>query len=191
VKRSSPLAGFAPWIIFWVVASPSTWNWAVLAAFLAALILAAPAVRAGTAKSLDLASIGFFGVLTVLAVFLDPSDLHWLEKYAQAISSGVLAVVAFGSLAFVPFTEQYARESTPPEVWDHPAFKQTNRFLTFVWGVVFLLTAISGVIAVEGPKSDDDLFTWIIPLVLIVGAFKFDDYYVDRVRARTGERQPA
>ena len=32
--------------------------------------------------------------------------------------------MALGSLAFVPFTEQYARESTPPEVWHKPAFRR-------------------------------------------------------------------
>ncbi|WP_186296501.1 DUF3159 domain-containing protein [Mycobacterium tilburgii] len=54
------------------------------------------------------------------------------------MSSGILAAVALGSLALVPFTEQYARESTPREAWQHPAFKRANRVLTLVWGVTLL-----------------------------------------------------
>ncbi len=26
--RNSVASGFAPWIVFWVVSSPSTWKWA-------------------------------------------------------------------------------------------------------------------------------------------------------------------
>ena len=39
----------------------------------------------------------------------------------------MLAVIAFGSLLFVPFTEQYARESVPERVWTSPQFKAVNR----------------------------------------------------------------
>src|SRR5689334_993398 len=101
---SSPFAGFAPWIIFWVVAGPSTWEYATLGALIAALLLAVPDAERRRLKMLDVATIGFFAALSVLAVFLDASDLDWLEDYSQAISSGVLAVVVLGSLAFVPFT---------------------------------------------------------------------------------------
>ena len=37
---NNPFVGFVPWIIFWVVASPSTWEYATLGALIAAVILA-------------------------------------------------------------------------------------------------------------------------------------------------------
>jgi len=187
---NNPFVGFVPWIIFWVVASPSTWEWATLGALVAAVILAVPSAERGSLKILDLGSIAFFGILALLAVFLDRGDLDWVEDYSQAISSGALAVIALGSLAFIPFTEQYARESTPREVWDKPGFKRTNFVLSAMWGAVFLVSAIFGVIAQEVDSSTArEWLNWIIPIALVVGAFKFTAWYADRERARA--RQPS
>lgn len=177
--------GFVPWIIFWVVAGPSSWEYASGGALLAALILAMPSADRGSIKLLDVVSILFFAVLTVAGLILDRSDLDWLEDYSQAISSGVLAVVVLGSLAFVPFTEQYARESVPRENWGSPLFKQINRVLTLVWGLVFAASAVLGVIA-EEMDGGKDWLNWIIPIALIVGAFKFTEWYPDQARAASG-----
>jgi hypothetical protein len=185
------LAGFLPWIIFWVVASPSTWKWAALAALIAAVILAVPdARRAGGLKLLDVGTIAFFGVVTLLAIFVDRSGLDWLEKYAQVISSGVLAAIALVSLASTPFTEQYARDTTPRELWNTTGFKVINRQLTLMWGVVFLLTAVSGLIAVQ-THSARDFFNWILPIILIVGAFKLQGGLIAQARSRARRRQAA
>lgn len=177
--------GFVPWIIFWVVAGPSSWEYAAGGALIAALILAMPSADRGSIKLLDVVSILFFAVLTVAGLILDRADLDWLEDYSQAISSGVLAVVVLGSLAFVPFTEQYARESVPRENWGSPLFKQINRMLTLVWGLVFAASAVLGVIAeqVDGGK---DWLNWIIPIALIVGAFKFTEWYPEQARTAAG-----
>jgi hypothetical protein len=177
---SNPLVGFAPWIVFWVVSSPSSWEWAALGAFLTALILAIPDAVRRRPKILDVGTIAFFGVLSVLGAVLDRADLDWLEDWSQALSSGALAVIALGSLAVVPFTEQYARDSTPEEYWSSPTFKSVNRVLTLVWGLVFLVSAILGVIAEEADDGSD-LLNWIIPIVLVVGAVKFTAWYPDYV----------
>jgi len=182
---NNPFVGFVPWIIFWVVAGPSTWEWATFGALVAAVILAVPSAERGSLKILDLGGIAFFAVLSLLAVVLDRADLEWVEDYSQAISSGALAIIALGSLAIVPFTEQYARESAPREVWDSPAFKRTNLVLTTMWGVVFLVSAILGVIAAGVDSSTArEWLNWIIPIGLVVGAFKFTAWYAERARAR-------
>lgn len=180
----SPFAGFAPWIIYWVVASgPSTWLYGSLAAALAAIILSIPSIRRGSHKVLDWVTIVFFVALTIAGILVGAKNGDWMDTYSTTISSAVLAVVALGSLAFVPFTEQYARESTPPEVWDQPAFKRTNRILTLMWGLVFAALAVCGFIAVKAP-STSDWTNWVIPIVLIVAAVKITQIYPDRVRAR-------
>ncbi len=183
------MTGFAPWIIFDVVASPSTWEFAALAALIAAVVLAGPELREGRLMMLDIAGIVFFAVLAVLALVLDRSDLDWLERYAQVISSGVLAVIAFGSLAYMPFTEQYARLSAPREIWSSLVFKKINRVLTAVWGLVFLITAILGYVALHVGRGHDWL-NWIIPVALIVWAVKFTARYPDRVTATAATGPP-
>lgn len=173
--------GFAPWIVFDVVASPSTWEFAAVAAFLTALVLSGPDLLQGRAMLLDVAGMVFFAVLFLAALVLDRNDLDWLERYAQVISSGALAVIAFASLSYMPFTEQYARRSAPPEVWNTPTFKRVNRLLTALWGLVFAAIAIMGWIAMHVDHGQDWL-NWIIPIALLVGAIKFSAWYPEQVR---------
>ncbi|WP_263101807.1 hypothetical protein [Kitasatospora sp. DSM 101779] len=166
-----------------MVASPSTWEFAALAGLVTAVLLGRPAAGRGGWKILDVAGIAFFAVMSLLALVLGRDDLTWLETYAQVISSGVLAVVAFGSLLFDPFTAQYARESTPRQYRDSPVFRQVNRTLTAVWGLVFAVIAVLGVVAVHVDQGDDWL-NWVIPIALITAAFTFTARYPDAVRRR-------
>ncbi|MFD3696830.1 hypothetical protein ACFWUZ_11880 [Streptomyces sp. NPDC058646] len=180
-RRTGILTGFAPWIIFDVVAGPSTWELAALTALVASVVLNLPDLRHGSVKLLQVTGVVFFAVVSVLALVLGRHDLLWLETYAQTLSSAVIAAVALGSLAFTPFTEQYARESVPREHWGSPLFRRTNRVLTAVWGAVFVLIAVFGLVAVEAGRHGD-WFNWVIPVVLLVLAVKFTAWYPARVR---------
>ncbi|MFG2622450.1 hypothetical protein ACGFXC_33005 [Streptomyces sp. NPDC048507] len=181
-RRTGIFLGFAPWIIFDVVAGPSTWKLAAFTALIASVVLNLPDLRRGSLKVLEITGLVFFAVVSVLALVLDRGDLLWLETYAQPLSSGVIALVALGSLAFTPFTEQYARAGVPRELWGSPLFRRTNRVLTAVWGVVFVLIAIAGLIAAESGHHGDWL-NWVIPVVLLVLAIRITAWYPDHVRA--------
>ncbi|GIF99388.1 hypothetical protein [Catellatospora citrea] len=174
--------GFVPWIIFWVVSGPSTWEYAAGGALVAALILLIPSHERGRIKLLEIVSVLFFGALTIAGLVLDHSRLLWLEEYAQAISSAVLAVVVLGSLAFTPFTEQYAREQVPQQFWSTPQFKHVNRTLTLVWGLTFAVCAVLGMFA-QPDHGGSAWLNWIIPIAVLVGAFKFTAWYPERVKA--------
>ncbi|POX65010.1 hypothetical protein C3492_04590 [Streptomyces sp. Ru62] len=174
---------FAPWIIFGVVASPSTWQYAALAALIASIALSAQDMLHGTLRVLDVTGIVFFAVLSVLALALDRGELAWLETYAQVISNGLVAVVALGSLLTDPFTAQYARERTPREFWDSPVFRHINRVLTVLWGVAFALMTVSTWLAVRHP-AQDDWFNWVVPIALLVLAVKFTQRYPESYKAR-------
>ncbi|MEV7199007.1 hypothetical protein [Streptomyces griseoluteus] len=180
---ASVFLSFAPWIIFGVVASPSTWEYAALAALVAALVLSAQDLLQGRIRILDAAGIVFFGVLSVLALALNRADLLWLETYAQVISNGMVAVIAFASLLHDPFTAQYARESTPRRYWDSPVFRHINRVLTTYWGVTFAVMTASTWLAVHFP-GQDDWFNWVIPVVLLVIAVKFTQRYPETYKSR-------
>ncbi|MDF3301400.1 hypothetical protein [Streptomyces tropicalis] len=190
VRHSSIFFGFLPWIIFDVVAGPSTWKFAALAAFVSALVLNVPDIRRGSVKALEVTGLVFFAVLCVLALTLDLQHLLWLETWAQTLSSGVIALVALVSLAFTPFTEQYARESTPREYWHSPKFKHINRVLTGVWGAVFAVSALLGLFAIRVSGSSD-WFNWVIPVVLLVGAVKFTNWYPDHAGGSSSDRAEA
>ncbi|MHC1563334.1 DUF3159 domain-containing protein [Actinomycetospora sp. C-140] len=185
MQKASIFLGFVPWIVFSVVAGPSTWEWAALAALACSLILAVPDWRRSRSISiLDAAALVFFAVLFVLSLVLDRAALQPIEDRAQLLSSVVIALVALGSLAVGrPFTEFYAKKQAPPEVWNTPTFKQVNRVLTGLWGVVFVINALCDA-AVGYWGANPDVFNWVVPIVAIVVAVKITAWYPEHVRSR-------
>jgi hypothetical protein len=177
----SPFVGFAPWIIYWVVADgPSTWMFGAICAVIAALTLGVSAGRGGP-RLLEVVTIVFFVVVTIIGMVLGAEDRDWMDTYATTLSSGVLAAMSLVSLAFVPFTAQYAPESAPQHDWEKAAFRRTNLVLTLMWALVFALIAVLGYVAVRAPATTG----WtkaVIPVVVIVGAIGMTQIYPTRAR---------
>jgi hypothetical protein len=152
-----------------------------MCAVIAAFILGVSAGRGGP-RLLEVVTIVFFVGITVAGMIAGAQDRDWMDRYATTLSSGVLAVMALGSLAFTPFTEQYAPESAPRQEWEAAAFRRTNRVLTLMWALVFALIAVLGYVAVKAPFTVD----WtkaVIPLVVIVGAVGMTQIHPARARA--------
>src|SRR4026207_1042496 len=87
----------------------------------------------------------------------------------------------WGSLAFTPFTAQYAPESGPQRDWEKAAFRRTNQVLTLMWALVFALIAVLGYVALAAPCAVD----WpkaVIPVVVIIGAISMTQIYPARAR---------
>ena len=179
----SPFIGFVPWIIYWVVADgPSTWMFGAVCAVIAALILGVSVGRGGL-RLLDVVTMVFFVGVTITGMIVGAQDRDWMDRYATTLSAGTLAAMALGSLAFVPFTSQYAPESAPRQKWEKDAFRRTNRVLTLMWALVFALIAVLGYVAVAAPSSTD----WtkaVIPIVVIVGAIGMTQIYPERAREK-------
>ena len=179
----NPFIGFVPWIIYWVVAEgPSTWLFGALCAVLSAVILGVSMGRGGP-RLLEIVTIAFFVGVTAAGMIVGAADRDWMDTYATTLSSGVLAIMALVSLAFTPFTEQYARVARPMQDWEKVAFRQTNKSLTLMWALVFALIAVLGYFATEVPKTTD-WTNWVIPVVVIVGAVGMTQAYPTRVRER-------
>ena len=175
----NPITGFVPWILFWVIGGPSTWETAAIAALRAAVLVmllslepdglfewAAGSGGSGGAarrrrglelsqlKLLDVATVLFFAAFVVAALVTSRHDVTELDEYSQAISSGALGLIALGSIVFRhPFTTDYAKESAPPQVWHTAAFKRINIVLSSIWAAVFLLCAVLGVLSVHAPTK--------------------------------------
>jgi len=156
-----------------VISRADTLAAAAIVALVAAIVIAVPGITAGHPKVLELGAVAAFAGFTVVALIADPSVTSWLERYARAISASLLALIAFGSLALTPFTEQYARESVPKQFWSSPRFKQVNRDLTLMWAVVFLAMVPSHIVAgIIDTRRGNTIFNWVIPIALIVYAVK-------------------
>jgi hypothetical protein len=174
---------FTPWIVFTLVAQHSTLKLAAVGALLASVMIAARSVRAGGAKVLELGAVLAFVAFTVVAFQADPATTAFVERYARAIAAGLLALIALGSLLVVPFTEQYARQTVPRQFWSSPQFKQINRKLTAMWGLVFAAMVPAHVIAGAADTHRTNLiFNWVIPIVLVTWAAKRTARVTDSAR---------
>jgi hypothetical protein len=177
----SYLRGFLPWIAFAVVSS-ADWRWAALLALLLSIGLLVRDRRSGVrldAQILDLGSIAFFVLLTVVA-FVDPHSV--LHQFDNSLSGAWLAMVAWLTLAVRrPFTSGFARRQAPPEVWETPAFKHTNTVLTLAWTIALSGIAVCAFIgdALNAPL----LFNVTYEVIGYGSAIWFTKTYVEKVRA--------
>jgi hypothetical protein len=166
--------GLVPWFLFTIIAEHGTLKIASIAAVGVAVGVCFYSARnGGRPKMIELAAVATFIVFTVVAFIADPSVTHWLTRYARAIAAGVLSLLVFGSLLFVPFTEEYAREMIPREHWSSPRFKAVNRRLTALWGGVFAVMTVSHVIGgIIDHKGTNVIFNWVIPISLVIWGSK-------------------
>jgi hypothetical protein len=162
-----------PWVLFSLITQHDTLKAAAVVALLAAIGIAGPSLLRGRPKLLELGAVVAFAGFAVAAFRVDHSTGEWIARYARAIAAGGLAAIAFGSLLWTPFTEQYARESVPCQLWSSPRFKEINRRLTAMWGWVFVTMVPCHVIAgAIDTRRANTIFNWVIPVALILWAAK-------------------
>jgi uncharacterized membrane protein len=162
-----------PWIIFTVLASHATLKIGSLVALAAAVVIAMPGIRSRHPKSLEVGAVITFIGFAVVAFVADGATAHWVSRYARGIAALILAAIAFGSLLFVPFTEQYAREQVPQQYWGSPRFEHINRKLTALWGFVFIAMVPVHIIAgAINTRPATIICNWVIPLGLVIWGIK-------------------
>ncbi len=165
-----------PWVVFTLLAQHSTLKVAAVVALIAAVAIMMRSIVAGGLKLLELGAVIAFLGFTVIAFAADHATGVWLARYSRGIAAALLAVIAFGSLLFTPFTEQYARDSVPRAFWSSPTFRATNRRLTTMWGSIFVAMVPFHVLAgVIDKKPTNILFNWVVPIGLIVWGAKRSD----------------
>jgi hypothetical protein len=191
----SVLVSFAPWISVWVLVSNDSYVPGMLVATACSLgLIVWTVVEGKRPKLLDWGTFGSLGGLTLLSVV---AGGPWLGSWLSALLNAALLLIMFGSVILGrPFTIDYAKEETPPEIWDTPGFKHVNAVISWVWvgavaamligSVVHALYA-SGTFMTPDPKMSENVETWAnwVPTVLaLVVAMKFTKAYPDRYRAR-------
>jgi hypothetical protein len=170
---SAIFIALVPWVIFTVLVQHTSLKLGSLVALVAAVIIAVPGVRAGRPKSLELGAVVTFIGFVIAAFAVDHHTATELARYARGIAAAGLAVIAFTSLLFVPFTEQYAREQVPEQFWGTERFKAVNRRLTALWGLVFAAMVPFHIIAgALDRRGTNILFNWVVPILLVLWAAK-------------------
>ncbi|MBI5079869.1 MAG: NAD(P)/FAD-dependent oxidoreductase, partial [Chloroflexi bacterium] len=171
---------FIPWIIFWSLSGAGLWTAALTAGVIASLILNGWRASQRNLKTMEVITLIYFVIhFTITLIFNSP----FFKDYGVILNSLTLALMAFGSmLAKSPFTYQYARDDWDKAYWGDPNFLLINQIISGVWGVIFVINAALGGVAVFALSGSTLLLTVILPNVLIgLGIFfsaKFPDWFL-------------
>jgi hypothetical protein len=159
-------------VLFTLIAQDSTLKLAAVAALAVSATIALPSLLKG-ARKCSSSERSSRSTSSPRSRSADPATSASVARYARAIAAMLPSLIAFGSLLFVAFTEQYARESVPRQFLSSPRFRQINRQLTTMWALVFAAMVPFHVIAgaIDTHRANV-IFNWAIPLVLIMWAVK-------------------
>jgi|NGEPerStandDraft_6_1074524.scaffolds.fasta_scaffold04787_4 hypothetical protein len=164
---------FAPWLVFLLATRVTSFYGAIAAALVVAVVVLGRAVSRHRLHMLDVASLLYFLALGAVLVLIHPGHLENWSRYAQAGSHAALTVIVFGSiLVGHPFTESYARGTTPREFWHTPEFRAINRQISAVWGLAFLIGTVSLVIA-GSVDARQVLLRVVVPFGALAWAYKY------------------
>ncbi|WP_157253865.1 hypothetical protein [Nonomuraea typhae] len=178
------LLGFAPWIVYAIIATSDEWRWGAIVGLATALLLVAKDKIKGRAWDemvIEASAAVFFAIITVISLAAPHSPLM---LYGPALVNLWLAGTAWGSLAIrKPFTMGIAKTMAPPEIHALPAFYKVNAVITAVWAGAFTIAAaaLTWVMSVA-PHATALVIT--IKAVTFAAPAVFTAWYPKRVQAR-------
>lgn len=161
------LLAFAPWIAFWIISSCHTMMSLQIGICTAAVLVIIMGIT-GLHRGLILwAGVVFFAFALVAVVLL--KNL-WVIRHLGILASGTLFMAALISIVIGrPFTESYARDHVPKELWDAPAFIRSCYTVTGVWGMVFLTNTLLNAAKPYGPQLGEWFFRGVELCILVSG----------------------
>lgn len=134
---------------------------------------------------------GFFlsMILNATASFLLPA----FSSHPKGINPLPVLYASLSAMALLPalfqkryFTEYFARQTTPPEVWETDVFKKINCHMTWIWGALFIACFLLALVPDFFPQAKNLLgaltFGTFLPMGLLLGVGvplnkKYPDYY--------------
>lgn len=185
------LAGFAPWIVYWVLVGNVPFVAAVLAALAIAVLSLVVGRRLGRpGRTLEIGAIATFSVLAVLTFVLSQS---FMERWMQPLSNvGILLVALIGVLIGKPFVREFAEADQPAEVIASDLFGRITTSVTWIWVAAFAGMTVSSSIPpiVQGDATILDTRTplsfvcyWVVPFLLLGCAAIASRLLTDRIIA--------
>jgi hypothetical protein len=163
--------GLLPWIVFAVIGRGTLEGvgWGAVAAVITAGAIAFSSARHRSVKELEIFAVLLFVALALAGALNQHDPRGFLQRYHNGLAVGALACFAVASLAFQPFTEQYAREIVQRKYWSTTRFNRANVELTLMWAAVFIAIATSQIAAgaIE-TRLGTTIFNWVLPVGLIL-----------------------
>jgi hypothetical protein len=195
--------GFLPWIVFSVVSQRLAANgvaWSAVIAVVVTLVSLVIAHRRHGPKLLNLASLLIFAAMAVAGFVGGPAIDQWLFEWGRPLVGVVLGVFVLAMVPVMPFTAEYARQSTPREYWDSPTFRRINRILSAAWGAALIVMGAAALLvtALDAQATSTDrshlvdlLLNWVVPIAVLWATIRFTITYPDRAKtANADPRKP-
>jgi hypothetical protein len=166
---------FSPWGAFLLAVRLGNVYWGAGVGAIFAIVVLARAASHHKAHLFDyVGAVYFIGLLVLLAI-IDPHNLTTWGRYAQAVAHGSLCVIVFASVLIDrPFTEAYAKEQAPKQIWNSPGFRAFNRRISTVWGFAFLTGTVSLILA-GATDSRQLLLRLIVPFGALAAAYTYSE----------------
>ncbi len=83
----------------------------------------------------------------------------WVIHHLGVLASGTLFTATLLSIVIgQPFTESYARDHVPRELWDSPQFIRSCYTVTGAWGFIFLANALVNAVKPNHPELGEWFF---------------------------------
>jgi hypothetical protein len=137
------LLAFSPWIAFWIISGGHSMVRLQIGICVAAVLVLVMGITKLHRGLILWAGVSFFAFALVTVVLL--KNL-WVIQHLGVLASGTLFMATLVSIVIgKPFTESYARENVPRELWESPSFIRSGYTVTGVWGLIFLVNAVVNV----------------------------------------------
>src|SRR4029079_3235217 len=136
------------WIAFSLISTRTAANgvaWSALIAVTITIVFMAISRPAWPPKILNVGSAVLFGIIAIVGFVGGPDVDLWLYTWAAPGVGVALGLFVLVTVPFMPFTEQYARESTPRAYWGSRTFKKINRVLSLAWGVAITVMGMANI----------------------------------------------
>jgi hypothetical protein len=189
--RIQSLSTAIPWALYFSLPYAGLPLGAVIAAFIAALYPAvSSAIRGASIKLVDLVTLIFFAI-GVIASLASASAAAMFSQF-----NFVLVWVLFTAMASIsllvgkPFTLQFARESTPPEIWNLPVFLHANVVITLAWTAAFAINLVVALIALR-LGTTGAIVAGVSQFIPMAGAVVFMNRYRASLQQQRAAAAPA
>jgi hypothetical protein len=183
------ILAFTPLILFSLLTKVLPSHDVGISALIAAVVAAIALVAVKPIwppKILNACSFILFGVLAIIGFSSGHGTDSWVATWAGAGVGIVMGLVILALIPVMPFTEQFARQSTPQAYWASPTFKQINRVLSLGWGLAILGLGVSRTLAAiidhhHTHAAVQIILALVVPVVILIYMFKFSKSYPEKV----------
>jgi hypothetical protein len=172
---------FSPWIAFWIIAAGHSALRLRAGICVAAVMVVVMGITRLHRGIILWAGVVFFSFAMVSVVWLMNV---WVIHHLGILTSGTLFLATFYSMLIGrPFTEDYARDNVPTELWDNANFIRSCYTVTTAWGLIFFANILVNVAKQYYPDFGEWFYTGV-ELVIIASGIVFTTVYSGRAKRK-------